>query len=137
MFVAGDHVSTSSLNGALGSGIVTGEAVINSFFLDAGTHRHINVPMPGTVLSFTGELRHALSTGGIRCPRGGGGSAWRHSFIDKTMSGVEPGYTKVSTGSTEERLWQCGASNRYNTLFKKGTQISEPTVSRVLAYIAL
>ena len=30
MFVAGDHISTSSLNGALGSGIVAGEAVINS-----------------------------------------------------------------------------------------------------------
>ena len=30
MFVAGDHISTSSLNGALGSGIVAGEAAINS-----------------------------------------------------------------------------------------------------------
>mmetsp|Transcript_25627 Transcript_25627/g.74142 ORF Transcript_25627/g.74142 Transcript_25627/m.74142 type:complete len:331 (-) Transcript_25627:1572-2564(-) len=29
MFVAGDHIFTSSLNGALGSGIVAGEAVIN------------------------------------------------------------------------------------------------------------
>ncbi len=30
MFVAGDHMFTSSLNGALGSGIVAGEAAINS-----------------------------------------------------------------------------------------------------------